>query len=304
MKINYISTANEWTGSYRYQILTPAIGLKKLGHEVMISKEPVPDYDVYLFHKHFHPEAEQQMVRDIKKYPNNPRTVFIISDSHFNDRHREHYMTMITSVDLVVAITHELARHIKEHTGVDAVVIFDPWGVEFEEHEPAYSPNGKLKALWFGHKSNLPGLMKELPKLKDIDIDIVCSPDITGGRVGDVEFRTIPYTIPVMKEGFRKCDIVLIPQKIHKSVEKLAKTHNRIVDSFRAGKFVVASPVDSYLDFKEWAYIGDIREGIDWLKEQPKEDIVRRIGEAQKFIRTTFNPEGITKQWEQALEKR
>ena len=75
------------------------------------------------------------------------------------------------------------------------------------------------------------------------------------------------------------------------------------MDSFRAGKFVIASPVDSYLDFRNWAYIGDMKEGMDWLKQQKPEQIEMVIGKAQEFIRNTFDPAIIARQWESAFTK-
>ncbi len=299
MKINYVTICNDTIGSFRYQIVSQAIELKRLGHEVIITSHPFPDMDVYLFHKHFRPE-EQEMIKDIKNQPTNPVTVYIISDSHFDSRWREHYLTMIKNADRVIATTETLAGYIKDETGVDAIVIYDPWGIEFDEQKPSYSPNGKLKVMWFGHKSNVGGLLDFMRQAKNIDFTIITNPEVRGIVLDDGICNTINYSIDAMKEGFRKCDIVIIPQNLNNPA-KLAKTHNRIVDSFRAGKFVIASPVNSYLVFKDWAYIGDIEEGIQWLKEQSKEEINNRIGKAQEFIRETFDPRIIAKQWEQAL---
>lgn len=299
MKLNYISVSNHLLGSFRYQIITPAIVLQKLGHEVLITSEPMPGFDVYLFHKHFN-EQDIDFIQNVKKQENKPKTVYIISDSHLTTRNRDHQLKMIEHADIVVVITRKLAEYVKADTGRDAVVIYDPWGIEFQEQIPLYNPGERIKALWFGHKSNLPALLKKLKVLRDIDVSIIVGPDIGGLTVDGEDWPIIQYNIPAMIQGFHNCDVVIIPQDM-KNPAKLAKTHNRIVDSFRAGRFVIASPVDAYLDFKEWAYIGDIREGLDWLKEQPREEIERRIGEAQEFIRKTFNPERIGRQWEQAL---
>ncbi len=299
MRINYVTITDNTMGSYRYQIETPAIELKRLGHEVIITSHPFPDMDVYLFHKHFRTE-EQQMIRDIKFQDSNPITVFIVSDSHFNSRHREHYMTMIKRADQVVASTDKLAEYIKEETGVTATVIFDPWGIEFEEQPPSYNPNGNINAMWFGHKSNIRGISDCMMKVKDLKYTIITNPEVRGIVLDDGVCNAIPYSIKEMENGFKKCDIVIIPQNLNDPT-KLAKTHNRMVDSFRAGKFVVASPVSSYLLFKEWAYIGDVEEGIKWLRNQSKEEINSRIGKAQEFIRKIFDPKIIAKQWEQAL---
>jgi hypothetical protein len=114
--------------------------------------------------------------------------------------------------------------------------------------------------------------------------------------------KFIKYSIGNMKKTFELCDVVIIPQDTN-NPRRISKTHNRIVDSFRAGKFVIASPVDSYLDFKEWAFIGNMKSGLDWLKHQSSEAIEERISKAQEFINRTFDPKITAKQWETTLQE-
>ena len=286
MKINYVTVAGSELGSFRYQLLTPAKELEKRGHEIIFSDEPIEKCDVYVFHKHFRPIKEQKMMKG-----SGGLSVFAVSDYHFNTVNRNHYLEMCKSADIVVSATRKLAEYIKQETGRESKVIYDPWGVEFDEQKPSFAPKDSLIALWFGHSSNLRGLQDNLLALDTCRIMIVTNAESP---------KVIPYSIENMKQAFRLCDFVVIPQNLSEP-GKQTKTHNRIVDSFRAGKFVVASPVDSYLDFKDWAFIGDIKEGVQWLKKQPKEEIEKRILGAQEYIRKTFDPKMIGKQWEKTF---
>lgn len=299
MKLNYISISDNSMASYRYQITTPAKELAKMGHQVIVSSNPLDDIDVYIFHKHLRFE-EQDMAKELKK---KAKIVFVISDAHFddNDPWRDHYINMCAIADKVVCATEALAKTIKAFTGINATVIFDPWGVEFEEKQPCYKPNGKLKLMWFGHPSNFNGLFSVLNYLLDNEILVVTSKEVEKIKgLNGYELIPIPYNISNMAKTFEKCDAVIIPQNLN-DITKLAKTHNRVVDSFRAGKFVVCSPVDAYLDFKDYAYIGDVVQGVEWLKEQNPKEIEERITKAQEFIRKTFDPKILIKQWEEVL---
>lgn len=287
MKINYVTIAGESLGSLRYQLLNPAKELEKLGHKCVFSVDPLDGYDVYVFHKHFR-YAEQETIKLVKG-----KTVFAVCDYHFDTVHRDHYIAMCKSADMVIAATNKLAEYIKEETGKTAEVIYDPWGIEFKEQKPRFEQKEEYVCLWFGHKSNIEGLKANLENIRPHKLMIVTNIEKKG---------IIPYNITNLKAAFNTCDVVIIPQDIN-DPRRISKTHNRIVDSFRAGRFVIASPVDSYLDFKEWAYLGDLKKGLEWLQKQSPEEIEARISGAQEYIRKNFDPAIMAKQWEAKLTK-
>jgi hypothetical protein len=243
---------------------------------------------VYVFHKHFRALDEERMIKEV-----NGLKVYQISDYHFNTSNGPHYINMCKAADIVVSATHKNAEYIEQATGKKPIVIYDTWGAEFDEQKPLFDPKGELVALWFGHKSNIKGLQDRIHDLDGCRIIVVTNSD---------KPNIVPYSIQNMKVAFSKCDFVVIPQNLDEP-GKQVKTHNRIVDSFRAGKFVIASPVDSYLLFRDWAWLGDIKEGVEWLRNQSKEDIERMISEAQKFINKTFSPSIIADQWEQTFKE-
>jgi glycosyltransferase involved in cell wall biosynthesis len=82
----------------------------------------------------------------------------------------------------------------------------------------------------------------------------------------------------------------------------VAKSANRIVEALWAGRFVVAHPIPSYLEFADYAWLGaDLAEGISWVMRN-QESIAGRIRAAQDRIAAAYSPDSIAAQWERILE--
>ena len=95
-----------------------------------------------------------------------------------------------------------------------------------------------------------------------------------------------------MREGFEWCDLVIIPET------ERCKGNNRAVESFRAGRFVVADYHPSLTILP--CFTGGIREGIEWAMKNPKQ-VLGCIEQAQMDIEHLYSPEVIGAQWERAL---
>ena len=78
----------------------------------------------------------------------------------------------------------------------------------------------------------------------------------------------------------------------------LAKSPNRIIESLCAGRFVVAQPIPSYLEFSAWGWIGeDIAGGIGWMLDNPAA-IGPRIAIAQQHIAAIYSAKRISADWD------
>jgi hypothetical protein len=72
---------------------------------------------------------------------------------------------------------------------------------------------------------------------------------------------------------------------------------NRVVKALRAGRFVVTpGGVDSWDAFRDYIWIGDVREGIDYALNN-REEVCNKIEAAQAMIRDKFSPQTIGRQW-------
>jgi hypothetical protein len=61
-----------------------------------------------------------------------------------------------------------------------------------------------------------------------------------------------------------------------------------------------AHSTPAYEEFKAWAWIGDIAEGIEWALKHPAQ-VTKRIAEAQAHIERHLSPAAIAAEWEKAF---
>jgi len=281
LKINYSTVASEHLASYRYRIKIPSDILRERGHEIVIGKPE--NADVGVFSKHFNAK-DAEIARQPTRYS---RVVFDVCDYHLDGVHRDHYERMMGLADLVTVGTEEMRYQLLKE-GYQSTVIQDPY--EFEEQEPEFDI--AMNLLWFGHPTNLAPLVFEMEsgRLDGYWLKVISQPN--------AKVPCIPWSMENMKKGLKECDVVIIPQEDTKA--NRCKGANRMVESIRSGRFVVANNMPAYEQFKEWMFIGDIQEGLEWVKEN-RTEVLSRILEAQKYVQTTFNPEEIANQWQSVL---
>jgi uncharacterized Rossmann fold enzyme len=193
-------------------------------------------------------------------------------DDHFDWMH---YQEALRLADAVTCSTTEMAKRIKE-LGRDATVIPDPY--EFPEMPPHC--NG-VNLLWFGHHVNRDSLQRILPDLKGYPLRVVSNFD-----------GAIPWSKETMLEEFARADIVVIPTTAS------YKSANRAIEAIRQGCFVVAEPHPALEGFP--IYIGNIKEGIEWTKQQ---NMNKLILEAQNFVRERFTPQILIDKWKTATKR-
>jgi hypothetical protein len=92
------------------------------------------------------------------------------------------------------------------------------------------------------------------------------------------------------------CAIVAIPMD-----ERKGKSANRLIEAVRNGRFVVAGELPAHDEFKQFMWIGDIREGVDWAKSHNSE-CIERVKACQDYIRDKYSPERIGRLWLEALQ--
>jgi hypothetical protein len=194
------------------------------------------------------------------------KVVVDFCDDHFE---QPHYQQMMEMADRVVCSTPVLAERIPRP------VYIIPDTYELDELEPHCAGS---RLLWFGHKINGYSIdpFLDLPDLR-----------IVSNRPG-----AIPWSVDTVEFELQCADIVLMPATAS------YKSPNRTLEAIRSGCFVVAEPHPAINDFPIW--IGDIREGIEWAKQNPSaaNEMTR---EAQAFIRTEYSPEIQASAWRTAL---
>lgn len=232
--------------------------------------------DVTVFSKHWFP------IDDLEACPS--KIVFDMCDDHFGGRHDEYYRRAIRRADVVTCSTARLAQRVIEETGVTPKQVTDPY--EFPRAEPAI-PSGKVRNLfWFGHPTNVPALRAELDRLPEYRVLAIS--DAPG---------TVPWSMGNMLIGFGGCDAVILP--IEDKPKKMCKSPNRMVESIRQGRYVVANPMPAYAPYGMW--MGDIRQGLEFMARDP-EGALESVRMAQEIVEELHAPAVVGKRWKEVFE--
>jgi len=310
--------------SVRYRALMPAAGLRAMGHQALVighdrnslerSREALAGADVVVFRRNYdEPECIETLLGETVAA--GIKTVFDLSDDRFHGRVGPHLRRMVELAGAVVTTSDSLRTKIGEEYGKDAFVIGDPF--EGPRGEPRWQPGARLKVLWFGHPVNLPSLEQSLPALlqacrkKPMDLRIVTErvdgierqcKDFNSKNRNLLSMRFAEWSNAETWRSLADTDFVVIPY-IAGHPRSLAKSPNRIIESLWAGRFVVAQPIPSYLEFGEWAWIGeDLAAGIGWMTDNPAV-IGPRIAAAQQHIAATYSAERISADWEKVCSQ-
>lgn len=221
-------------------------------------------------------------------WPTNPligfkKYIFDVCDDHFDDEYKDHYLKHCKEADLVTCNSDMMKSIIKERTGREATVIPDP--IEFETKKPHYSKT----FLCFGYRWNVSLLTTKanvIDSLGSYPLQIISEPFS--------KFVT-PYSLENIQKGFEDAGAVLIPVG-----KKIAKSANRLIESINAGCFVIANEMPAYDEFKDYAYIGDLAEGIQWYLRN-KDEALSRIERGQAYIKDRYTINQIGPMWGDAI---
>ncbi len=335
MKVIWIASRAELTetsegarshvAGVRYRAIIPARELAARGHRAAVVgldatcvdsvHGQIDDSDVVVFRRNYEaPQLIEQLLE--ASVARGANTVFDLSDDRLHGHVGPHLRRMIELAGTVVTTSAALQQKVKQESGKEAVVISDPF--EGSRGQARWSPGGgRLKALWFGHPVNLDSLTQSLPvllqagKKTPMDLRIVTQrvegierecKDFNARHRHHLALRFAAWSGQETWNSLAATDFVVIPS-LGDHPRFLAKSPNRIIESLWAGRFVVAHPIPSYMEFSDWAWIGaDIAEGIAWMADNPSL-IAARIQSAQDYIAETYSPKHIASEWEKVLEK-
>lgn len=271
MVVGWMVPKDERLASFRYRCQIPMRELDLQGVTTRFGEG-----DVTVFSKHWAPIQALEACTS--------KVVFDMCDDHFGGKFDAYYRRAIELADVVVCSTQRLAERVEEETGAVAHVVSDPY--EFPKATPQM-PSGKVKNLfWFGHPTNLPALQNELRRLKAYNLTAVSeSPG------------ALPWSFPNMLRGFSQCDAVILP--IEDKPKKMVKSPNRMFESIRQGRFVVANKMPAYAPYGMWQ--GDIVQGLEFASLDP-EGALDMVKAAQDIVEELHAPYVIARQWKDVFK--
>lgn len=331
------SLATSVIASQRLRVALPARTLAAAGHEQVVTALPwaaAPDAplrtDVAVFSKilprsEAHVQQHYWHARRLRVA--GARIVVDICDPPFVGMQAPYLRELVALADLVLANSPAMADLIEDQADRPAVVIPDP--VEGLRQPPRFAPQaraagwlrrggGPLRLLWFGGSPlNYGWLQPWLPHLArlgesdrlGIQLQVVAAdlPEIAAdvarfapGDAPGLHMRFEPWSLAAMHEALAGCDLVLIPGDGSGRAKSTVST-NRLGESVHAGRFVVASGIPSYWEFRDSAWIGeDLVAGIRWSIAHP-EEARRRIHCGQQRIDAAYAPAVVGAAWQRAL---
>jgi glycosyltransferase involved in cell wall biosynthesis len=310
--------------SIRYRAIIPMQGLVARGHQASIVgldpdcidavREQVAGADRVVFIKNYvDPGCSEQLLQEQRA--RGVKTLFDLTDDRFKGDASDHLHRMVLHADSVVTVSSALRNTILQMAGKDSVIVGDPY--EGPRGTPRWSPDARrLKALWFGYGWNIVGLMRALPSLLEAAKDFPTDLRIVTSGVEGIErycekfnrnsghalaLQYVNWSSGETWSSLAATDFVVIPALLDEQWT-LAKSSNRIVEALWSGRFVVSHPIPSYLEFKDWAWIGgELADGVRWMMQNATL-IPGRIAAAQEYIASAYSPDSIATQWERILE--
>lgn len=306
--------------SVRYRVIYVAEHLSRRGHRVDIIQSGLPadssdldeplGADVLVVSKGLF-ETSTEIVSRARQ--NGARILLDLCDDHFTSPFRDTCYQLCRTADTITASTPMMAEVIARRTQRQAFVISDPY--EAPPGMPCFNPSsGPVKLLWFGHPVNFDTLGTLIPDLvryaseQQINLHVVTEnvaniatklqalSEQAGPGFGT---RFTPWSQEALWRAMDDCDLVVIPSLPHDS--KLVKSPNRLVESIRRGRFVVAYPLPSYQPLADCAWLGsDLVEGIRWSLLH-RDEVLMRISSGQARIERQFSSARLALEWEKVI---
>lgn len=321
---NKNGTLDSEVASVRYRLLMPAQVLAKNGlqsniyvntesitKEIQASSQKTKDNTLVIFSKpnNLNEKMLLQTLND-----NGVSSIVDVCDNHFNAEMADHYKYLCQHASQVTVPSHAMAAVVKHHTNREAIVIPDP--VEGKQIKSHFIPRSPLKLLWFGHPSNLQQLFNLFPSLnnfaknssikmtiltKDVleirnDVEVKCAK-----AYKNIKFEFIDWSKNAQQQSLKNCDMVIIPSL--NSEKTRAKSSNRVIESIRAGRPVVAYPLPAYIEFEKYIVLNEnIIDGIE-IALQNQNNMLNRIDSGQKYIRDNYDISLVGKLWNDTILK-
>ncbi|MEX2137912.1 MAG: hypothetical protein WD894_01535 [Pirellulales bacterium] len=308
--------------SLRYRVLSPARFLHDEGHQnqfLRLDQQPDRDEvaralraDVVVVSKVL-AGGSVDLAEQATKL--GARVVVDLCDDHFDTAQLgPAYQKLCRMADRVVASTTAMAQVIARRTGVQPTIIDDPY--EGPPGRPRFEPSSDAaKLLWFGHPVNFDTLADMAPHLgalarrSPLSLHVVSDPSNNGIRAfveqinqqhgPGLTARFVVWSPEATWQALADCDLVVVPSL--PAAKKLVKSPNRVVEPLRAGRFVVAYPLPSYVELGDYVWLGEnMAAGVEWALGNGAE-VRRRIEAGQAHIERRFDPLAIGRVWEAVL---
>lgn len=192
-------------------------------------------------------------------------------------------------------------------------VIEDPYEREAPE-PPRFAPGNTLRLAWFGVfgaplralvEGHFIAIARRLAP-RPLEIALVTGESQVqlvsqmAAQLAAVhpgcQLRMVAWSGEAVAKEVTAADLVVLPQDADSEWGRV-KSHNRLVEALRGGRLPIASPIPSYEELAQWAWVGnDLAEGVAWALSRPAE-VLQRIAGGQAVVEERFSPQRIGERW-------
>lgn len=115
-----------------------------------------------------------------------------------------------------------------------------------------------------------------------------------------LDFRLTEWSLEATWQALERCDFVLLPHEQDDPWVR-GKSHNRLVAAIAAGRMALASPIPSYVELKDYAWVDeDLAGGIAWTLAN-RTAAGERVARGQAYVERHHSPAAVAEKWAQAL---
>lgn len=245
------------------------------------------------------------------------RIVLDLCDDHFETPELSGvYTQLCETADAVAVSTSAMGETIATRFGRHSTVIDDPF--EAPLGNPAFQPRRDgIQLVWFGSPANFDTCVSMVPTLAELSrslpltLHVVTNPvdgvvpsrleELTAQYRPAMQTRFIPWSPAETWSTIAAADLVVVPSFDDR--RKRVKGPNRVVESLRLGRFVIAYPLPSYVPLGQYVWLGqDLAAGIRWAVANPA-TVLARLHAGQRYVAARFSPEIVAHGWETMLRE-
>lgn len=241
--------------------------------------------------------------------------VVISDDEELRIVRRELATRLSQAADVVTTSSEVMSGHARGFGAVQVEVIEDP--VEGPPGGPRFAVGDVLRVAWFGNPVNLRYLVPwmkalcEIAQAVPVQLTLVTTPHSSINEIkaialreapGRIGLALCPWSPSAQARALEECDLVLIPSDTQDPL-KNGVSANRLASALWAGRVAIASPLPSYRQLADFAWLGDdLRAGIEWCLAHPAEALAG-VSAARPVLERRFSAHAVARQWRNVLAR-
>lgn len=314
LKIRFFSDSfKSKRASHRLRGDVISAALRELGYDAKVVRDfsDVDKNTIVIFLKRSLPPS----IMRVKEL--GAKTVYDLCENKFDEK--EEYGPNCELVDIVSVNSEQMGISTKLNTGRDSILMPDPF--ERPILEPRFNPGRELQFLWFGSQSSL-GFLPIVEMWKRLESEvgnyrfhmIMSKPDRVWNKmikrqekkeIDGINFNKLTlheWSWELQGELIKNCDMILMPVVVD-NYRTETKSANRVIDSLVSGRWVITSPLASYLEFAPYTWQEqDYIAGIHYAVANPQETL-EKIKLGQKHAVDNFSPKYLAKHFIESILK-